>query len=67
MLNTIDNKDYTKGVTYYNFAVLLRNTFEIIIINGKESKEPITDFSQGDNRDRTSFMVNPAQLINWGK
>lgn len=65
--NTIDNKDYTKGVTYYNFAVLLRNTFEIIIINGKESKEPVTDFSQGDNRDRTSFMVNPAQLINWGK
>lgn len=65
--NTIDNKAYTKGKEQYEFAVLLRNTFETIIVNGKEVKGPVTDFSIGRNRDKTAFMANPSQLINWGK
>ena len=65
--NTIDKSIYTKGQTYYNFAVLLRNTFEKVIVNGKEQKEPAKDFITGKNRDRTEFMACPGQLINWGK
>lgn len=64
---TIDNNQYTKGTKYYNFAVLLRNTFEIVIIEGKESKEPVKNFTIGMNRDRPVFMAKPGQYINWGK
>ena len=66
--NTLNNNStYTKGDTYYHFAVLLRNTFEIVIMNGMELKEPVKDFTSGTNRDRTEFMKVPGQLINWGK
>lgn len=64
--NTIDKSRYTKGQTYYNFAVFLRNTFEKVIVNGKEQKEPAKDFTTGKNRDRIEFMSYPGQLINWG-
>ena len=65
--NMLDSNKYTKGEAYYNFAVLLRNTFEMVIINGMELKEPAKDFITGKNRDRSEFMAHPAQLINWGK
>ena len=65
--NKLDYNKYTKGEVYYNFAVLLRNTFEMVIVNGMELKEPIKDFTSGKNRDRSEFMKNPSQLINWGK
>lgn len=65
--NSISYRNYTKGETYYNFAVLLRNTFEHVIVNGQEQKEPVTNFASGKNRDRNTFMANSTQLINWGK
>ena len=65
--NTIDYTKYTKGDIYYNFAVLLRNTFEIVIVNDKELQEPAKDFTSGKNRDKNKFMAIPGQLVNWGK
>lgn len=65
--NTIDNAKYTKGESYYQFAVLLRNTFEMVIMNGLELKEPVKDLASGKNRDRSEFMKKPGQFINWGK
>lgn len=65
--NAISTREYTKGYVYYNFAVQLRNTFQTIIVNGLESRTPVTDFSLGKNRDKAIFMVRSNQLINWGK
>lgn len=65
--NAINYQKYTKGMVYYNFAVLLRNTFEHIVINNQELKMPVTDFTTGKNRDRNLYMVNSTQLVNWGK
>jgi len=62
-----NNITYNQGPKYYNFAVLLRNTFEIVTINGKEQKEPVQDFIVGKNRDRYEFVLNPKNLINTGK
>ena len=65
---TIRNNEYTKGEKYYNFAILLRTTFQQVIVNDRVLlKEQIQDFLIGKNRDRQEFMVNPANLINWGK
>lgn len=61
------NITYNQGSKYYNFAVLLRNTFEIVTINGKEQKEPVQDFIVGKNRDRYEFVLNPNNLINTGE
>lgn len=57
---------YSKCSNYYNFAVLLRNTFEIVKVNGRELKDPVQDFVLGKNKDRYVFMVNPNDLINSG-
>lgn len=65
--NMLDNTTYTKGNTYYRFAVHLRNTFEVVIINDIVLKEPAKDFTSGKNRDKSEFMAIPGQFINWGK
>ena len=65
--STLDYNQYTKGEVYSNFAILLRNTFEIVVVNNMALKEPAKDFTSGKNRDRSEFMRNPNQLINWGK
>lgn len=67
--NMSDNNNitYNQGPKYYSFAILLRNTFEIVIINGKEQKEPVQNFIVGKNRDRYEFVLNPNDLINIGE